>query len=238
METRAKRRRYQESCVNDTDPITMDPLDKDCFFIESNGFVHGVDPSSLLQYIKKTGKAENPITRAALDEDTLLRLCVKGNSCYGCLMRTVHHIKKQRLAPPSAQEVMMDELHIHVSMVQVEVNALIDILGDVTLDDFSKNRLIPTHFQPLANSIAHLKMAYGTVERTKEALGTVWGFLGDLRTRIEMRGSGHWLHVGDVDYVVELMHTFINYDYNAQVQETPRTELSEEHPTSVTPESG
>lgn len=221
--------RYQKACVNDADPITLDPLGKDCFFIESDsGFVHGVEPKSLLRYILKTGKPENPITRATLNDDTLMRLCQEGNTSYAFLKSAVHDIQKAKLAEPSQEDVTMDEIGLHISMVQEQVDAIIDILGDCTIDHMMKQSSVAVHFQPLALSIAYLKTTYG--DSTKDALSTVWGFLGDLRKRIQLRRGNHWLRICDVDYVVELIETFINYNYHY----TPRTP-GERSRTSVTP---
>ena len=66
----------RKSCVNDTDFVTMEPLDEipnENFFsyMDSKNFTYGFNITSIIQMIRTKGKFNNPYNREELDKKTL-----------------------------------------------------------------------------------------------------------------------------------------------------------------------
>jgi hypothetical protein len=65
-----------KQCVNDTDFITLDPLDEIPFhdfysYQDSAGFIYGFAVSSLISLFRKKGKLTNPYNREKMDSKTM-----------------------------------------------------------------------------------------------------------------------------------------------------------------------
>lgn len=69
----------RKSCVNDTDFVTMEPLDEipnENFFsyMDSKTFIYGFNITSIIQMIRTKGKFNNPYNREELDKNTLTNI--------------------------------------------------------------------------------------------------------------------------------------------------------------------